>query len=216
MTLTIPREDLLRQLVMQLKSFFLIDVKEEQMLDGVLDNVLIRCEPCFCGSGKCQGTHPVFDPYHSVKYMIFLYTMANELGHINGRNTLSDKVYYLNKIMNGVDLFYEIELPRRWFAEHPVGSVMGRAQYGENFMFFQNCTVGGIETPSGSVYPILGKGVHMYADSSIIGKCRIGNNVCIGAGTLVKNQNIPDNSLVFGQSPNIIIKANKSENIFGT
>ena len=46
----------------------------------------------------------------------------------------------------------------------------------------------------------------MYANSSILGKCHIGKNVQIGAGALVKNQDVPDNSIVFGQSPNLIIK----------
>lgn len=46
----------------------------------------------------------------------------------------------------------------------------------------------------------------MYANSSLIGKCDIGDNVILGAGALVKDAVIPSNSLVFGQSPNLIIK----------
>lgn len=46
----------------------------------------------------------------------------------------------------------------------------------------------------------------MCANSSIIGKCVIGNNVTIAANSGVKDENIPDNSLVFGHSPNLIIK----------
>lgn len=45
--------------------------------------------------------------------------------------------------MNGVDLFYAIELPQKFGAEHPLGSVMGRAKYSEGFFFYQGCTVGG-------------------------------------------------------------------------
>ncbi|WP_394370386.1 hypothetical protein [Phocaeicola dorei] len=43
----------------------------------------------------------------------------------------------------------------------------------------------------------------------MLGESHIGNNVWIGAGALVKNTDIPDNSLVFGQSPNLIIKQRK-------
>lgn len=142
--------------------------------------------------------------------MIFLYTLSNELYKVYGRNSISDKVYYLNKIMNGVDMFYEIEMPNHWGAEHPVGSVMGRAKYDEVFFFYQCCTVGGTKDKKGNIYyPILGKNVHMYANSSILGNCHIGNNVNIGAGAIVKNENIPHNCTVFGQSPNLIIKHNK-------
>ena len=142
--------------------------------------------------------------------MIFLYTLSNELFKQYGRNTLSDKVYYLNKIMHGVDMFYEIELPSQWGAEHPVGSVMGRAKYGNGFFFYQCCTVGGTKDKEGNIYyPEIGENVHMYANSSILGNCKIGNNVNIGAGAVVKNQNVPDNCTVFGLSPNLIIKRNK-------
>ena len=47
--------------------------------------------------------------------------------------------------MNSVDLFYAIELPQKFGAEHPLGSVMGRAKYGDGFFFYQGCTVGGTD-----------------------------------------------------------------------
>ena len=112
--------------------------------------------------------------------------------------------------MNGLDLFYAIELPKHFGAEHPVGSVMGRAKYGDNFFFYQGCTVGGTHSKDGGIYyPVIEDNVRMYANSSILGKCHIGKNVQLGAGALIKNQNIPDDSIVFGQSPNLIIKQNK-------
>lgn len=120
---------------------------------------------------------------------------------------LASKIYYLNKIMNCVDLFYEIELPEKFGAEHPVGSVMGRATYGNDFFFYQGCTVGITNNLDGSYnYPIIGENVCMYPNSCILGKCKIGNNVNIGVGAIIKNEDIPDNSTVFGQSPNLIIK----------
>lgn len=87
---------------------------------------------------------------------------------------------------------------------------MGRAKYGNGFFFYQCCTVGGPKDEEGNIYyPVIGENVHMYANSSVLGNCKIGNNVNIGAGAIVKNQNIPDNCTVFGQSPNLIIKQNK-------
>ena len=75
-----------------------------------------------------------FNPYHSVQYMIFLYYLSHEI-YVNTQNTiLCDKIYYLNKIMNSVDLFYAIELPQKFGAEHPLGSVMGRAKYGDGLI----------------------------------------------------------------------------------
>lgn len=109
--------------------------------------------------------------------------------------------------MNCVDLFYAIELLKKFGAEHPLGSGMGRAKYGEGFFFYQGCTVGGTVGKNGEIYyPILGGNVQMFANSSILGRCKVGDNVKIGVGALVKNEDIPSHSIVFGQSPNLIIK----------
>ncbi len=95
-------------------------------------------------------------------------------------------------------------------AEHPVGTVLGRGVFGEGFMFMQNCTVGGAECKGlPEVYPVLGKNVSLYAGASVIGQSHIGDNVNIGAGAIVKNQDVPDNVNVFGQSPALIIKQKK-------
>ena len=61
---------------------------------------------------------------------------------------------------------------------------MGRAEYGEGFSFGQNCTVGNNK----GIYPVLGENVRMCANSSIIGNCRIGDNVIIGANSGVKDE----------------------------
>lgn len=137
--------------------------------------------------------------------MTFLYFLANEIYQNTGTSQLTDKLYYLNKLLNGLDMYYAIELPEVWSAEHPVGSVLGRARYGNNFFFYQCCTVGG----NHGIYPRIGENVKMFAHSQILGDCNIGNNVKIGAGCLIKDENIPDNSIVFGQSPNLIIKRKK-------
>lgn len=142
-------------------------------------------------------------------YMIFLYYLSNELYRSGRCLELCDKVYYLNKIMHSVDLFYAIQLPDIFGAEHPLSSVMGRASYSDGFFFYQGCTVGGTYDREGNLhYPVIGRNCRMYSNSSILGNCKIGDNVSIGAGAIVKNQNIPDNSIVFGQSPNLIIKPN--------
>ena len=139
--------------------------------------------------------------------MIFLYYLSHDIYTCGESTVLCDKIYYLNKIFHSVDLFYAIKLPDEFGAEHPVGSVMGRATYGNGFFFYQGCTVGGTKAKDGTIcYPEIGINVRMYANSSILGRCKVGNNVQIGAGALVKNEDIPDNCLVFGQSPNLIIK----------
>ena len=109
--------------------------------------------------------------------------------------------------MSGADLYYEVELPEIFTCDHPVGSVMGRAKYGDFFSFTQGCTVGN----NHGIYPVIGSHVSMKSNSKIIGNSHIGDNVIIAANTYVKDQDVPDNSLVFGCSPEIVIKPNKTE-----
>ena len=120
---------------------------------------------------------------------------------------MSDKLYALNKAMASVDLFYQVELPDIFTFDHPLGSVMGRASYSDYFTFSQGCTVGN----NRGIYPRFGQSVFMLSDSKVIGDCEIGSNVIIGAPAYVKDVDIPSNSLVFGQSPNLVIKENRAD-----
>jgi serine O-acetyltransferase len=49
----------------------------------------------------------------------------------------------------------------------------------------------------------------MLSNSKIIGDSNIGDNVIIAANTYIKDTNIPNNSIVFGSSPNLVLKENK-------
>ena len=124
-----------------------------------------------------------------------------------------DKVYYLNKIMNSVEWYWGISLPKHFWAEHPIGSVLGRAIYGDYFFIYQGCTVGGNRKLDELFYPIIGHHVLMYAGASVIGMSKIGDYVIIAANTHIVNQDIPSCCIVFGKSPDIIIKKKTKDEI---
>lgn len=104
--------------------------------------------------------------------------------------------------MHAVDIYAEVVLPPVFFLEHPLASVFGRAEYGNNFFAMQGCTVGGNK----GKYPIIGENVKMFSNSKIIGNSKIGNNVWLSANSYIKDENVPNNSIVFGSSPYLIIK----------
>jgi serine O-acetyltransferase len=176
-----------------------------------LDETLSRVSKCFQPNRnkyfKDEAGEPYFSPYHSGQYAIFLYYLANTIHRARGNSSLATKVYYLNKILNSVDWYYEIELPDYWGIEHPLASVLGRAQYGNGFFFYQCCTVGGNK----GKYPVMGENVILYSNVTVLGDTKIGNNVVISTGTTIKDEVIPDNCMVFGQSPNLIIKNKNKE-----
>lgn len=154
----------------------------------------------------------IFDIRHSVQYCIFLYLYANQLfldGNINEANT----VYYLNKIMNSVDWFYEVNMPEYFGAEHPLSSVVGRAEIDDFLFLYQGTTIGGNWKDNKLYYPVVGKYVSMYSDSKILGDSIVGDYVIVAANTYILNEKIPNGCIVFGQSPNLIIKKKKESEI---
>ena len=199
----ISREELFLNLLKRLEAYFYISEKEKEILNIIQNEVLLRLEKCINGIDnkyfKRDGV-PFFSYCHSGQYLIYLYFLSNSLSNLD--RSLMDKIYYLNKILHGVDIYGEVELPSVFFFEHPLGMVLGRAKYGENFFAMQGCTIGGNK----GKYPTLGNNLKMYSDSKILGNCNIGNNVIIGANTYVKDFDIQDNIMVFGQSPNLILK----------
>lgn len=193
----------------QIHNLFLLEAVEKEVLATSLPETLRKAEKCFSQSENKyyrKNGEVFFSIYHSGQYCIFLYFLARQvfLGSPENRN-LADKIYYLNKSLNGLDLYYEIVMPEVFHLDHPVGSVMGRAIYGNNFTFAQLCTVGNNK----GIFPKIGENVQMLSGSKILGQCNIGDNVIVSANTYIKDADIPANSLVFGSSPSLVIKQRK-------
>lgn len=206
-------KEIVQLLKKQLNNFFTLTELESKEIDSIFQIVKCKIDYCFIRvdnkyfNTKREGIkEALFNPFHSAQYCIFLYYYSRTIYTEKNDTILADKIYYLNKALNAVDLFYGIEMPKFWACEHPIGSVMGRATYGEGFEFLQCCTVGGNKKLQ---YPVIGSDVHMFAHSQIIGNCHIGDHVLIGANCTIKDQDVPSNSIVFGMSPNLIIKSRK-------
>ena len=197
-------------LLRQLSSFFVLSEDDKKAVEQSVPCALDKCERSFSKTRNkyySEAGVTKFDPLHGRQWSRFLYELARCIFLGGGGASVSDKLYALNKAMASVDLFYQVELPDIFTFDHPLGSVMGRASYSDYFTFSQGCTVGN----NRGIYPRFGQSVFMLSDSKVIGDCEIGSNVIIGANAYVKDVDIPSNSLVFGQSPNLVIKENRAD-----
>lgn len=203
--ISISNKDLTELVIRQINSLFGFDSKNE--LDDLSNSIkqsLKKIEYCFAFSRNKyyrKDNEVYFNPFHSGQYCIFLYCLSNILSK-GGEKALADKVYYLNKALNCVDLYHEVNLPKIFGLDHPVGSVIGKATFSDLFFFTQNTTVGN----NHGIYPSFGENVALLAGATVVGNCHIGNNCIISARTYIKDQDIPSNSIVFGTSPDLIIK----------
>jgi serine acetyltransferase len=85
---------------------------------------------------------------------------------------------------------------------HPQGIIIGaEAVIGERAWIFQNVTVGG--APGKAGMPQIGKDSRIFTGAVLTGPINIGNNVVIGANTVV-SQNIEDYILVKLSQPDIV------------
>tara|TARA_B100001564_G_scaffold308529_1_gene279076 strand:+ start:1593 stop:2276 length:684 start_codon:yes stop_codon:yes gene_type:complete len=152
-----------------------------------------------------------FNHLNSDHMAVLLYFTANSGYKLDYDINLLEKLYYLNKIMNGVDIFYSVNLPEVFCLTHPLGTVLGHAKYGNFICFYQGVTVGSTKSNS---YPKFGDKVILTSNSSVLGSCKIGNNVIFSANSFILNKDIPDNSIVTGQHPNNrIIPINENDDV---
>lgn len=134
-----------------------------------------------------------FSPLISWQYAIFLYRLSRVLHKTRDGGEAATLAFLLNKGLNGVDLYHEIDLSDTFVLGHTVGLVFAKANYGEDCVYHQNCTIG----RNGDDRPTLGAGVILYPGSAVIGRCNIGRNTVVSAGVQLINRDTPGDCVVY-------------------
>lgn len=94
---------------------------------------------------------------------------------------------------------------------HPVGIVIGKnVKLGLNCTIYQNVTIG-VKKHASESYPKIGNNVRIYSGACIVGDITLGDNVVIGAGSIIVTD-VPPNCVVAG-NPAKIIKFFDSNNM---
>ncbi len=110
----------------------------------------------------------------------------------------------LARWLTGVEIHPSAKIGTGFFIDHGMGVVIGEtAEIGDYVTLFQGVTLGGTGKERGKRHPTLGNHVVVGAGAKILGGITIGDNVKIGANSVVL-KNVPPNSTVIGVPARVI------------
>ena len=198
MQTSIPPSALSTYVQKQMEAFFPDGPVDASLLTRLVDQALQRIEVCFTGiawHGYGLDGVVTFNHRHSDQYAQFLYFLANSATEVD--RDIAERAF-------------EVKMPNQFLLVHPVGSVFGRANYGEGFVGYQNCNVGANLTGE---TPTFGRGVALFAGARVIGQSVIGENTMIATGTTILNADVPANSVAAMINGTVTFKATQ-RNVF--
>jgi serine O-acetyltransferase len=217
MEMSFGKEELVRYVTRQLNTFF-PDGNEVRETDigRNIDDVIERMDFCFSSVNDKYFPRAdrgaVFNHLNSDHYAMFLYMTSNLIFKERNDVNVCTKLFLLNKCLHGIDVFYQVDLPKIFLFAHPIGTVLGNAKYSDYLLVYQKCNVGGNKDK----YPVLGKYLSMHPGAVILGNCNVGENCKIAAGSFLLDQDLEDNSVYIGNPRDHVIKKSFERNVAWT
>jgi serine O-acetyltransferase len=140
-------------------------------------------------------------------YAGFHALLAYRISHwlkANGVPILPRVLSQLARWITGVEIHPSAKIGTGFFIDHGMGVVIGEtAEIGDYVTLFQGVTLGGTGKERGKRHPTLGSHVVVGAGAKILGGITIGDNVKIGANSVVL-KNVAANSTVIGVPGRVI------------
>ena len=140
-----------------------------------------------------------YDGFHAV--------VAYRLSHwlkIHRVPVLPRVISQMARWLTGIEIHPSAKIGKGFFIDHGMGVVVGEtAEIGDYVTLFQGVTLGGTGKERGKRHPTLGNHVVVGAGAKILGGITVGDNVKIGANSVVL-KNVAANSTVIGVPARVI------------
>ena len=141
--------------------------------------------------------------FHPGLQAVSMYRESHELW-LKGEKMKAREINYKAHQMTGCDIHPGATIGKRFFIDHATGVVIGETTViGDNVSLYQGVTLGGVSTNKGKRHPTIGNHVVVGCNASVLGNIKIGNNVRIGAGSVVL-KDVPDDCTVVGVPGKIV------------
>lgn len=216
MQTSLTSKELHNYLSSQIKHFIPDNIFVDGMIrDEDIQISLDKCDNCFkhinnslysriVGGGEIES---IFSHLHADQYAQFLVYLANYIWNTRHDKIICDRIMYLNRILHSFMMSYKAKIPDIMLFGHPVGAVIGNADYSNYLYISQNCTINtGSLAEDGSYTPKIGNYFFIGAGAVLIGNEPIGDNCSIGANAMLYNTALEDNSIVINNNGKIEIR----------
>ena len=119
-----------------------------------------------------------------------------------------------SRLITGIEIHPGANIGRKFFIDHGMGIVIGETTIiGDNVLLYQGVTLGGTGKETGKRHPTLKDNIVVGSGAKVLGNITLGNNVRIGAGSVVITD-VPDDSTVVGIPGRIVMhKGQKSRHL---
>lgn len=143
--------------------------------------------------------------YPGLQALLF-HRLAHWLYNI-GIPLLPRLISHIARFFTGIEIHPGANIGRGVFIDHGMGVVIGEtAIVGNSCLIYQGVTLGGTGKESGKRHPTLGENVVVGAGAKVLGNLQIGNEVRIGAGSVVL-RDVPADCTVVGVPGRIIYRS---------
>ncbi len=116
-------------------------------------------------------------------------------------------ISHIARFLTGIEIHPGATIGQNIFIDHGMGVVIGEtAIIGDYALIYQGVTLGGTGKESGKRHPTVGEGVVVGAGAKVLGNIQIGNNVRIGAGSVVL-RDVPSDCTVVGIPGRIVYRS---------
>lgn len=116
----------------------------------------------------------------------------------------------LTRWFTGIEIHPGATIGRRCFIDHGMAVVIGETtEIGDDVTIYQGVTLGGTGKDVGKRHPTIGNRVVISTGAKVLGPFTVGNDVKIGAGSVVLEE-VPDNCTVVGIPGKIVKRGGQS------
>ena len=116
----------------------------------------------------------------------------------------------LTRWFTGIEIHPGATIGRRCFIDHGMGIIIGETtEIGDDVTIYQGVTLGGTGKDTGKRHPTIGNRVMISSGAKVLGPFKVGDDVKIGAGSVVLKE-VPPGCTVVGIPGTIVKKNGKS------